>query len=300
MIPPNLICPMCNSVGESLSRNFKVKASYFRCPKCKCIYATEMPSQDDLIDYYSKYYSERDLEIPMIVRHTLQKTVLSFEEFRTDINCICDIGFGAGILLKEAQKCGWLCAGTDYSPKAIAMGKENNWDVLQGDLGTNDLTGPYDVVTIIETLEHVRDPRILIYQAAMRLREGGLLYGTTPNSQSLNSRILQEEWSAIRYPEHPILLSKTALKIALKELGFSRISIRSKGFNPFDLLIKIKKSKTKDSSVHEYAIARISYGYRLNTTISKNSILRLAKFFINYILATANYGDTLEFKAHKK
>ena len=297
---PNLSCSMCNSVGESLSRNFKANAAYFRCPKCKCIYAKEIPSQDELIDYYSKYYGERDLEIPMVVRDTLHKTVEGFEEFRTEINCICDLGFGAGTLLKEAQNAGWLCAGTDYSPKAIAIGKENNWDVLEGDLGINDLTGPFDVVTIIETLEHVPDPRILIYQAAMRLRKGGLLYGTTPNSQSLNSRILQEEWSAIRYPEHPILLSKTALKDALEELGFNRISIKSRGFNPFDIFVKIRGRKTVNTSVHGHAIARISCGYRLNTTISKNSMLKVVKYFLNYILAITNYGDTLEFTAQRQ
>jgi len=249
--------------------------------------------------HYSSYYTEENLEIPDVAKNSLAKTVSTFSKFRTSNNTICDIGFGAGALLEAAEALSWECVGSEYSADAIAIGQSRGWEVHQGDLTSKDLPGPYDVVTIIETLEHVQDPRELLLCASMRLRSGGLLYGTTPNAGSINALILKQEWSVITYPEHPILISKNALKVLLIETGFKDISIMSRGVNPYDVISKCKSKLRIENRIDMKDLGRVDYGYQLNTTFSKNSTMRLLKNFIMMILGKTNIGDSLVFRAVK-
>ena len=202
-------------------------------------------------------------------------------------------------MLQIAQEAGWNCAGSEYSVDAVAKGRQCGWEVHLGDLTPGDLPGPFDVLTIVETLEHVQDPLQLLQQGLSRLRRGGLIYGTTPNSQSVNAYILRSHWSVITFPEHPVLLSRKALKTMLKELGFTQISVRSKGFNPYDLISKVSSKLFVNQVNDQDHFSRVEYGYRLNTNLSKNLVLRLFKFLVNLFLGLSNRGDSLIFTAVK-
>lgn len=303
MIVASILCPICHGSGKSLTKwSFrKSNTFYLACINCKSFFASKKATQEELLTYYSTYYSQENLEVPEVARDSLAKTVLSFSKFRTSSNSICDLGFGAGALLDAAQAKNWKCVGSEYSSDAIAMGRSKGWEVHQGDLTPDALHGPYDVLTIIETLEHVQNPREFLACASARLRSGGLLYGTTPNSQSINSLVLKEEWSVISFPEHPVLISKKALTLLLKETGFRQISVKSSGLNPYDLIFKLRrrlKSKSSSETIG-FDPGRVSFGYSLNSTFSRNLIMRIIKVVVMAILNKTNSGDSLVFKAVK-
>ena len=296
-----ILCPICEGVGKQLlNPEMKDLTSYYlRCINCLSIFANSKATQSELIAHYSNYYTKSNLEIPEIAKKSLVKTVSTFSKYRTNVNTICDFGFGAGALLVAAQAEGWNCSGSEYSAEAISIAKLRGWDVHQGDLATGDLTGPFDVLTIIETLEHVQDPRKLLFEASVRLRSGGLLYGTTPNAGSINALVLKQDWSIMVFPEHPILLSKKALYNLLTDSGFGHISIKSRGINPYDLITKyrIKIKVGKGSKISD--LGRVDFGYNLNSTFSKNLVMRVIKNLIMAILGKTNLGDSLEFSAIK-
>jgi SAM-dependent methyltransferase len=291
-----MVCPVCFSNSKPPC---SVGSNFSRCLKCKTIFAESLASQDQLVAYYENYYTSSNFEVPNIAVVSLNETVKNFSKYRTASNSICDIGFGAGALLEIAQKLGWKCAGSEYSTDAVEKGKENGWDVHLGDLKSDDLPGPFDILTIIETLEHVQNPQLLLEQARLRLRSGGLIYGTTPNSQSINAYLLKDRWSVITFPEHPIILSQKALKLMLKELGFIEISVQSRGLNPFDLLSSFSSDFNRKTNSNKQQLGRVDYGYSLNTKLSKNTITRLFKAQINKLLGFCNRGDTLVFSAVK-
>src|SRR3546814_12277493 len=60
-------------------------------------------------------------------------------------------------------------------------------DVCSSDLidyrvgGVETLDGSFDLVTSMEVIEHVTEPRAFVYGLAARLAEGGLLILSTPN-----------------------------------------------------------------------------------------------------------------------
>jgi len=297
----SLLCPICGVGGMPLTKRISINITpqYMSCIKCKSIYANRKATQGELLAHYSSYYSTENLQIPDVAKNSLAKTVSTFSKFRTTNNTICDIGFGAGALLEAAEALSWVCAGSEYSADAIAIGRTRGWTVHQGDLTLKDLPGPYDVVTIIETLEHVQDPRELLMRASVRIRSGGLLYGTTPNAGSINALLLKQEWSVITFPEHPILISKKALRVLLIETGFTNISIKSRGINPYDVISKYKSKLNLENSTDMNDLGRVDYGYQLNTTFSKNSTMRLVKNLIMIILGRTNLGDSLVFRAVK-
>lgn len=289
-------CPVCFSVGKPIS---SLNSNYLRCQDCKNIFSVSLPSQEQLIAHYANYYTSSNFDVPNIAKLSLNRTIKNFSKYRSYINTICDIGFGAGALLQIAQTNGWKCAGSEYSSDAVTKGKESGWDVHLGDLNAGDLPGPFDVVTIIETLEHVQEPQRLLEQAVQRIRKGGLIYGITPNSQSINAYLLQEQWSVITFPEHPILLSRKSLVYMLKELGFVEISVRSRGLNPYDLLSKVFFKSKGSITSDKQELGRVDFGYQLNTKFSKNALTRLLKTSVNVILWLINRGDSLEFSAVK-
>ena len=292
-------CPICNKSYLSLLSPTKAKLAWVVCPKCKSLFHQIAPSEQVLFEYYSDYYNSDNLSVPQVALRSLERTVSSFEPYRSQANSICDIGFGAGSLLEIASVQGWRCSGTEYSIKALELGLSKGWDVHEGNLVDGLLKGPFDVLTIIETLEHVYDPLALLTEAKKRLRVGGLLYGTTPNASSLNRRILGENWNVVSFPEHPILLSKKALHMLLKELGFVNIEIFSTGLNPFDLLRRLKLIRTKNKFSEATNNSRVEYGYRLNETLTQQPVLRSFKLLINQILKLSRLGDGLVFRAER-
>lgn len=295
------ICPICAALGSPLKKNHLAIShqQYLACTNCKSIFSSQKATQQELLAHYSSYYTEDNLIIPDVARKSLAETVSTFSKFRTSNNTICDIGFGAGALLEAAQAQSWECAGSEYSADAVALGRSRGWEVHQGDLTESDLLGPYDVVTIIETLEHVQDPRELLLCASLRLRSGGLLYGTTPNAGSINALILKHEWSVITFPEHPILVSKKALKKLLSEAGFEDVSVKSRGLNPYDLISKFRSVTNSNPSSHAPGLGRVDFGYNLNSTFTKSAKMRFLKHIVMAFLAKTNIGDSLVFTAKK-
>lgn len=296
-------CPICNSSRFAKLRFCKNPDNPFwrKCKRCNSIYAKDIPNSGTIAKHYEGYYNGINLDIPDFVRSNLDKRISSFNRFRTESNSILDIGFGAGTFLEAAQTQGWNCFGTEYSPDSIRVGISNGWTVHKGDLSGGDLPGPFDVIVAIEVLEHVSSPASIVNLVAQRLRNGGSFYGTTPNSQSINIKMLGENWSVLSYPEHQVLLCKKSLR-HLSELAFLESKlIWTSGLNPRDLIIQISRifSKEKKSNL-SVSLSRNVLGYRLNGQMHKNWLTRIIKQILNSILSLFNVGDSLNFLLEKK
>jgi hypothetical protein len=112
----NVKCSVCGNLGtlvkpfESPSNNVE----WLRCAECRIIFADRHVTAETLIDYYKDYYNAHNLDVPQVAILSLEKTIRSFDKYRSKGNTICDIGFGAGTFLDATQKAGWNCSGTEY------------------------------------------------------------------------------------------------------------------------------------------------------------------------------------------
>ncbi len=262
------------------------------CRVCGCRFVDRYPTQDELEGNYRSYYGRGNLEITPFIQKRLEEVVATFASFRQG-GKLLDIGFGAGGLLSAAESAGWDCWGTEVAPQALAFGRKRGWEVLEGDFLS--LTVPedtFDVVCMVEVLEHLEQPAAYLHRAWKVLRPGGVLWLTTPNGSSVNSRILRTSWSVFDAPDHLQLFTASALQRLLQRADFRQVTIRTEGFNPAELRNHLFGRK-------EVCVDRVSTGIALNERLSKRGTARLVKTIANSLLNVTKLGDTLKAMARK-
>jgi 2-polyprenyl-6-hydroxyphenyl methylase/3-demethylubiquinone-9 3-methyltransferase len=96
-----------------------------------------------------------------------------------------DVGCGAGLLAEPLARMGGSVTAIDAAPELIAAAKAHSAGAgLAVDyraVPVEALDGRFDLVTAMEVVEHVADPRAFVASLADRLAEGGLLILSTPN-----------------------------------------------------------------------------------------------------------------------
>ena len=96
-----------------------------------------------------------------------------------------DVGCGAGLLAEPLSRLGAKVTAIDAAPELIDIAKVHaegaGLAIDYRAMGVEDLTGTYDLVTAMEVVEHVAEPKAFLASLAARLAPGGLLVLSTPN-----------------------------------------------------------------------------------------------------------------------
>src|SRR5712691_1751509 len=83
----------------------------------------------------------------------------------------------------------------------------------------------FDVITMIDFIEHVRCPRAVLHWAAARLKPAGSLLLVTPSVGSLSHRLMGRWWTHYK-GEHLWYFTPRSLIALLEEVGFSLVTLR--------------------------------------------------------------------------
>lgn len=287
-------CPAC---WEELNPVFGMKDEYtFReCTNCSTLYTTERPSVTDTATLYDHYYDNASFGVSPVVAASLGRVIDDCAAYRKTGNWL-DVAFGEGGMLSLVEERGWNCYGSEVSVRALEHGSGKGWIVTSRlDNDPRFIPESFDVVSMIEFLEHVADPEPILQDVARLLRPGGLLYLTTPNASSFNSRTLGLAWSVFTPPEHLTIWSEKGMRFALGRLGFQILQVRTEGFNPKELLDRVRpKSGTRES-----VPSRNDVAFTLNAAFSSSPGRRIIKTAVNRILTLTRSGDTLKVRAIK-
>ena len=117
-----------------------------------------------------------------------------------------DVGCGAGLLCEPLARLGADVTGVDAAAENIASAKAHaEQSGLEIDYRAGELSGQglpkFDLVTAMEVIEHVNDPKDFIAQLTACLKTGGLLILSTPNRTAASKLLLVE--AAERFGQIP-------------------------------------------------------------------------------------------------
>jgi SAM-dependent methyltransferase len=101
----------------------------------------------------------------------------------------------------------------------------------------------FDVVTLFEVLEHLKDPLSLMQECHRVLSQGGLLVIRTGNTDSWSARFMKNRWEYFSITEHgghisffnPVSMGKLAQRsgFLIESLKTHRVSFYQKGEIPY-------------------------------------------------------------------
>ncbi|MGH2951356.1 MAG: class I SAM-dependent methyltransferase [Solirubrobacterales bacterium] len=285
-------CPGCRGaesrdVGEAGAFRLRV------CRRCKTLFTARLPMVEEATDY-GGYYHAGNLEVPDFVQRQLERLVSSLDGDRR-LNRWLDVGCGAGTLMDAARAKGWLATGTEVGEGAADAVRARGFEVGVGELGELDLPDAgFDVVSMVEVLEHVRDPHALLVPARRLLRPGGVLYITTPHGRGISGRVLGASWSVVGPPEHLQLFSGRGLRAALDSSGLVVRTLRTEAVNPTEL-VQALRSRTPAPKPG----SRVESSYRLNASLSSSRAGRAIKRAANAALNVTRLGDSIKLVAER-
>lgn len=280
-------CPACGDLAP-LRLGEKHDYAVWKCRRCGVVFIEPEAAPADIARVYDHYYDRASFQTTSTVAASLERLVRSAEEFRQTGRWL-DFGYGEGGILAVAQGRGWLCYGIELSGQALEHGRSRGWTVASDPSSDQRFEpGTFDVVSMIELLEHVPAPAQILRSAAPWLRPGGLLYLTTPNVQSLNGRLLGLAWSVVSPPEHVVLWTASALRNALAAAGFRVVRVRTEGLNPAELLARLRSRR------NTAPVDRNQSAFALSEALSRSQSRRALKRVVNAGLSALRLGDTVK------
>ncbi|MCB9170922.1 MAG: class I SAM-dependent methyltransferase [Flavobacteriales bacterium] len=249
------------------------------------VYAHRMPTPQELAAVYDNY-PVRD-ELNPVTRTRFHALLQDMEKYR-QLGRLLDVGAGSGYFLDAARERGWTTFGTEHDPAVVERCRQRGAIMHQGPLDpANYPPGHFDVITSIEVIEHLVEPRHEVSHFFHLLRPGGLLYITTPNFRSLTHWLAGDQWDIVNWPEHLNYYTPRTLTRTLTGAGFMRERVRTTGVSPRRMLrarTRIKEENTDAGNIDQ----------RLRTAIEGRWYLRAAKGLVNAGLDLFGIGDSLK------
>jgi 2-polyprenyl-3-methyl-5-hydroxy-6-metoxy-1,4-benzoquinol methylase len=169
------------------------------CQRCGFVFAS-----DDEVGHLAALYQELadpDYEESQPARaRQMQWLLRRARRVHPRARTLLDVGAGAGLLVAEARRAGLAAEGIEPSRPLVESARRlHTVELLPGTLPHPVLAHRrFDLVSLVDVLEHVADPVGLLAASAARLAPGGVLLLVTPDAGSVAARLLGRRWWHLR------------------------------------------------------------------------------------------------------
>ena len=236
-----IACPICSSKEHttvypalsseqfslySPSESGKETGEIVRCCACNVIYKNPFPDSKTLKEGYEESIDEEYLTLLPERRRTFE-SIMDVVEQHARKGRILDVGCAEGTLLDIAQKRGWEVSGVEPNKHLVTWAKKQyGLKILQGSLSNKALRkSSYDVITLLDVIEHVPEPERFLRRCYELLAPGGLLFISTPDFGSVWSRVMRRHWFYI-LSIHVFYFTQQTLSALLLRAGFEVITTK--------------------------------------------------------------------------
>lgn len=144
----------------------------------------------------------------------------------------CDVGCALGSMLQEAKAAGWDSMGVETSEFAARYAEEHTGcPVYAGTLQEAAFPSEsFDVVTLMDVIEHVPEPSELMGEIYRVLRPGGVVFIVTPNFASFFVWLYGRTAYGVWPDSHVVYLQPSTMAKLLRQAGFTTTITGSKDF----------------------------------------------------------------------
>lgn len=184
-------CPNCLNAKRKLVvelQDFKI----YQCQYCKLWYSSSSPSVNELQEIYNQaeYWEHKYFKNTSAIefkKSTYAKVIKKLSERFQSRGSLLDIGCGTGQFVCMAARENWACTGIDISDYAVEQCKTiTGVEIIRTSIEEwNSQDRHYDIVTLWDVIEHVKNPRNVIEKCSSLLNMNGCLVIYTPNSKSI-------------------------------------------------------------------------------------------------------------------
>ena len=163
---------------------------------------------------------------------------------------VLDVGCGGGVLSEALALCGAKVTGLDVEPDAIAAATAHS---IKSKLAIDYVCSPieeykakkFDVITCMEMLEHVSDPKLVIMHCKRLLKPGGYLFLSTINRtlKAYGTAIIGAEYILNILPrqthDYDKFIKPSELSAITRKSSLSTVNISGMSYNPFTRLASL-------------------------------------------------------------
>lgn len=214
----DFFCPVCNAIAS-----FDFDTRFIRVAQCSnagCRHrfalfpAENQGIHEHDVDNFQKY-SDRNISF---ARYLMRNEIV------TNGARILDVGAGLGHISNELKKqvrnIEITCV--EAAPSSISILKELGFKVFQNLSDIRD--SKFDLIMLIELIEHVEDPIGMLSQCRSLLAPGGQVLLTTPSGKIRRSFLSPTTYDI---PEHIQFFDERSLQVARRQAGFELFRILS-------------------------------------------------------------------------
>lgn len=247
--PDGFTCRHCGGRRSRVRYEFAERDTVIReCASCHLMVLDPMPSEDELHAVYNEGYFENEQLTGADPRRVYGYVDYISERINKQrgYRAICEVlrqflltsrksprlldyGCGLGFFLDAAYEFGFDVEGIEFNRWAIDYIRSRYRYAVHGpdDPRPRD---PYDVITMFDVIEHLREPFQMLDTVHGMLADEGLLVVSTMDSTSVTSRLMGkrlEDFRRIR--EHLFFFDRANLSSILAQHGFDVLKVASIG-----------------------------------------------------------------------
>jgi SAM-dependent methyltransferase len=228
-------CPVCGGAAEPWAQTTDVEYRtsqqiwhYARCRVCATLFLLE-PPQDRLAEIYpANYYSyssERSLAVRIkewLDRRTLRAlcSAIPGERLR-----LLDVGGGVGAMASLARRIEPRITESvivDLDDRAAPIAEASGHRFVTSRIEDFDEGSPFDVVLMLNLIEHVADPVSVLAGARRLTSRHGRVLVKTPNVEALDAKVLRHRnWGGYHAPRHWVLFTPETFRCVAEQAGFA-------------------------------------------------------------------------------
>jgi 2-polyprenyl-3-methyl-5-hydroxy-6-metoxy-1,4-benzoquinol methylase len=236
-------CPICKGADVSLfahARDMEYFTgdqtyTYLECRQCGAVYL-DRPPVDRLHEIYpANYYSYaggKQTGLLESVKQQLDARIFRklLERIPGERLSVLDIGGGAGWLLSLVRGLTPRVAETHQveiteSARAAAEAEGHQFHCVR--IEEFRTTQRFDLILMLNLIEHVADPRAVLQVLSELVTPGGLILIKTPNTDTLDRRLFQHNnWGGLHCPRHWVLFTMPGFARLAGECGLEVVEAK--------------------------------------------------------------------------